>query len=104
MSSLPFTDQQCFVVAIVVFIILGFQRGWRRELISLVFILLAVFLVTPGNFKTVGTFLTRIPNMIGFLITGSQTSANPVIQPVSNVLGSWGPLLLFVIIAVVGTW
>ena len=80
MSSLPFTDQQCFFVAIFVFIILGFQRGWRRELISLVFILLGVFLVNPGNFKTVSSFLTRIPNMVGFLITGSQTSANPVMS------------------------
>jgi drug/metabolite transporter (DMT)-like permease len=102
MSSLPFTDQQCFFVAIFVFIILGFQRGWRRELISLVFILLGVFLVNSGNFKTVSSFLTRIPNMIGFLITGSQTSANPVIQPVANVLGPWGPLLLFAAIVVVG--
>lgn len=102
MSSLPFTDQQCFFVAIFVFIILGFQRGWRRELISLIFILLGVFLVNPGNFKTVSSFLVRIPSMVGLLITGSQTSANPVVQPVANALGPWGPLLLFAVIVVLG--
>jgi hypothetical protein len=28
--SLPFTEQQCFFVAIVAFIIIGFTRSYRR--------------------------------------------------------------------------
>jgi hypothetical protein len=102
MSSLPFTDQQCFFAAMLVFIVVGFQRGWRRELISLVFVLLGVFLVNPNNARNVGAFLARIPSTIGLLITGSQSTGSQVSQPVESFFGPWGPLLFFAIIMAIG--
>ncbi|GAC1423869.1 MAG: hypothetical protein NVS4B1_12600 [Ktedonobacteraceae bacterium] len=103
MSSLPFTDQQCFFVAILVFIVVGFQRGWRRELITLVFVLLAVILIRPttnGGFIT-GLF-TRIPAMFGYLLTGS-TRTNATTTAVSNnFLGPWGILLAFILVVALG--
>lgn len=59
--SLPFTDQQCFFIAIVIFAVIGFQRGWRREVVSLAFILLAVLLVRPDSSRAVSEFLSRLP-------------------------------------------
>ncbi|GCE27046.1 hypothetical protein KDA_25300 [Dictyobacter alpinus] len=70
--SLPFTEQQCFFVAILVFVVVGFQRGWRRELVSLVFILLASFLVHQDTSNAVGSFINRLPAVIGYAAGASQ--------------------------------
>jgi ABC-type polysaccharide/polyol phosphate export permease len=78
--QLPFTDQQCFFVAILVFMVFGFRRGWRRELVSLVFVLLAVFLIKPNTSDYVGGFLARLPGIVAYL-----TNAQP--QPVSSSTG-----------------
>jgi len=101
MSSLPFTGQQCFFVAILVFIIVGFQRGWRRELITLIFVLLAVILVRPGDGLITGLF-ARIPAMFGYLATGSTQPASTATTATSNFLGPWGTLLVFFIVVAIG--
>ena len=75
--QLPFTDQQCFFVAILVFMVFGFRRGWRREIVSLVFVLLAVFLIKPNTSDYVGSFLARLPGIIAYM-----TNSQP--QPVSS--------------------
>jgi len=98
--SLPFTDQQCFFIAILAFAVAGFQRGWRRELVSLVFVLLAVFLVRPDSSKSFASFIVRLPETFVFLITGKQ---QPVVSPPDNVfLGQFGSLLLFAVIVAIG--
>lgn len=99
--SLPFTDQQCFFVAILVFAIVGFQRGWRRELVSLVFILLAVFLVRPDSSKTFGQFLGRLPSTLSYLLTGTAQSSAPP-PATSSFMGPLGSLLLFIVIGAIG--
>lgn len=101
MPLVPFTDQQCFFVVMLAFIVIGFQRGWRRELVSLVFILLGVFLVRPDNGRTFGQFLVRLPNTIAFLLTGSQ-QAQPVPESSTNFFGPWGSLLLFAVVVGLG--
>ncbi len=103
MSSLPFTDSQCFFVAILVFIIVGFQRGWRRELITLVFVLLAVILIRPdsnGGFLT-GLF-ARIPAMFDYLFSGSTRTGATGTAVSNNFLGPWGTLLVFAIVVAIG--
>lgn len=98
--SLPFTDQQCFFIAILAFAVAGFQRGWRRELVSLVFVLLAVFLVRPDSSKSFALFLARLPGTFAFLITGKQ---QPAVSPPDNgFLGPLGSLLLFAVIVAIG--
>ncbi len=98
--SLPFTDQQCFFIAIVVFAAIGFQRGWRREVVSLAFILLAVLLVRPDSSRTFGQFLSRLPATAAFLVSGTSQQSAPV--PANGFLGPLGSVLIFAAIAVIG--
>ena len=100
MSSLPFTDQQCFFVVMLAFIVIGFQRGWRRELVSLVFVLLGVFLVRPDSSRTFAQFLARLPGTITFFMTGTPQPS--VAGPTTTPLGAWGSLLLFAIVMGIG--
>ncbi|GAC1389612.1 MAG: hypothetical protein NVS4B11_07320 [Ktedonobacteraceae bacterium] len=104
MSSLPFTDQQCFFVAILVFIIVGFQRGWRRELITLVFVLLAVILIRPNavSGRTIGELFARIPTVLGYLLTGSTRTAAAPAAATTNFLGPWGTLIGFIVVVALG--
>ncbi len=97
--SLPFTEQQCFFVAILAFIVLGFQRGWRRELLSLVFILLASFIVHPNTSTVVGNFLTRLSGAVGGASTSSQ---QPVTQVTSLFGGPFWSLIIFVGLVILG--
>ncbi len=101
MSSLPFTAQQCFFVAIFIFIVAGFFRGWKRELVSLVFILLGIVLVNPASTNAIGQFLTRLPSTISYLTTG--TANNPSLIPAQNyTFGPLGTLIIFFLIIAAG--
>jgi hypothetical protein len=97
--SLPFSEQQCFFVAILVFIVLGFQRGWKRELISLVFILLASFIVHPNTSIVVGNFLTRLLGAVG---GSSATHPSPVTQVTSLFGSSFWSLIIFAGLVILG--
>lgn len=97
--SLPFSAQQIFFVAIIVFVVIGFQRGWKRELVSLVFILLAAFLVNQGTSVSVGTFLSRLPLVIGYAANGNQALPE---TPVGVENASLWSLLIFVVIVGIG--
>lgn len=103
--SLPFTDQQCFIVVMLAFIVLGFQRGWKRELVSLVFILLAFFLVRPDSSRTLGEFITRLPSTFAYMFTGSaNTSQAPNVIPASatSPMAPFWSLIIFILIAALG--
>ncbi len=103
MSSLPFTAQQCFFVAILVFIVVGFQRGWRRELVTLVFVLLAVLLIRPGSGGGfISELLARIPAVFGYIATGSTSTTAATSTATSNFLGPWGTLLGFALVVAIG--
>jgi hypothetical protein len=100
--SLPFTEQQCFFVAILAFVVIGFQRGWRRELVSLVFVLLAVFLIRPDSGRTFGQFLSRLPAVLAYLLGGNSAPPSATPEAVTGFLGPWGPLLVFLLIVGLG--
>jgi uncharacterized membrane protein required for colicin V production len=104
--SLPFSSQQCFVVVMLAFIVLGFWRGWRRELISLVAVLLAFFLVRPESSGTVGQFLTRLPNTVSYMFTGSASAASSQAPQIpaatTNSMAPFWSLLLFAGIIALG--
>jgi hypothetical protein len=99
MSSL-FSGPGCFFVAILVFIVLGFQRGWRREVISLVFVLLASVLIRPDTSDAIGSFLGRIPAVFTFL-TGTTPSPGST-QTVSFLGGPIWSLIIFAGVVVLG--
>jgi hypothetical protein len=86
-----------FVIAILIGMILGFQRGWRREVVSLVFVLLAAFLVNVKTSDFVGNFLSHIPGAITILLGGtpSQPPQGPLINgPVPSLLIFAGVIVL----------
>jgi hypothetical protein len=96
--SLPFNEQQCFFFAILVFVFVGFQRGWRRELISLVAVLLAVFLVRPDTGQVFLGFLSRLVGSIVYIFNpqGAATTSSTLVQPATPLLGGpLGALLIF---------
>ncbi len=63
--SFLFTPQQCFTIAIVGFGIIGFWRGWRREVISLAFALTAVlFLLLNGGVGLAQLVFVKMPIVI----------------------------------------
>ena len=99
--SVPFSSQQCFFVAILAFIVIGFVRGWRRELVSLVFVLLAAVLIRPGTDNTIGQIIARIPSTLGYL-AGSSTTSSPTTTSSSSSLGPWGTLLIFALVVALG--
>lgn len=102
MSSLPFTDQQCFFVVIFAFAIGGFIRGWRRECISLIFILLAAVLIHPSTSQVFGQFLSRLLSSIGFLLTGKQASGGVAATSATSGFGPFWTLLIFALLVALG--
>src|SRR5258708_25885693 len=101
MSLLPLADYQCFYIAILAFIVIGFQRGWRRELVSLVFVLLGFFiLISPNSSRTFFDFVARLPSVLAYLFSGSTQGST--IAPPANFLGPWGSLLLFAVVVGLG--
>lgn len=94
MPSLPFTDQQCFFIVMLAFVVIGFQRGWRREVITLVSVLLAFFLIHPDSGRNFTLFFVRLPGTITYLLTGVPQRIPPA-DTTPTFLGPWGSLVLF---------
>lgn len=102
--QLPITQPQCFAVTIFVFIFVGFTRGWRREIMSLVFILIAVSLIHPHTSDDVNGFLARLGNFIAYLGgSGSdQLNAPPSSPGLAGLGGPFWSLIIFVLIVALG--
>ena len=98
--SFLFTQQQCFVIAIVAFGLIGFWRGWRREVISLAFALTGVlFLLLNGGDALATLVFVKTPIIIHDIFsTGSMTT--PAKPDASQVLIV--TLVTFVLIVVSG--
>ena len=101
MAILPFTDSQCFFFAVLAFAVVGFYRGWKKEVLSLLFILIAAFLVRPSSGGGLTEMIARLPATISYLVSGTVSpSAAPA--PTTAFLGPWGPILAFLLIAALG--
>lgn len=95
-----FTQQQCFIIAIVAFGVIGFWRGWRREVISLAFALTGVlFLLLNGGNALAQLFFVKIPIIFHDLISSSPM-ATPSAPSANAVLIV--TLVSFVVIVVAG--
>ena len=61
---------QCFFIAIVAFGVIGFIRGWRRELISLAFILGGILFLFLGGGTALAHFVfVRVPVIFQEVLT-----------------------------------
>ena len=74
--SLLFTPQQCFVIAIVAFGLIGFWRGWKREVISLAFALTGVlFLLLNGGNALAQLVFVKMPIVIHDIFSSGPAPA-----------------------------
>jgi hypothetical protein len=72
------TAPQCFFIAIIAFGVIGFQRGWRREIISLAFTLTGILFLVFGSLGLAQFLLVNLPRAIGALVSGSAPSQHAV--------------------------
>ena len=78
--ALLLSAPQCFFLAMIAFGLVGFIRGWRREVISLAFSLAAVlFLILNGGAGLAKFIFVRLPVIFQevFSNTTPTTPANP---------------------------
>jgi hypothetical protein len=94
------TPQQCFLIAMIAFGVVGFIRGWRREVISLAFALTGVlFLLLKGGDALAQLVFLKTPVIIHDIFgSGPAPSTSP---PTANQVLIVS-LVTFVIIVVVG--
>ena len=96
--TLPFTPQECFFAAIIVFAIVGIQRGWRREIITLAFALGGlVFLLLFNLGQGIADFIfLRIPVIIADIL--GQPTAHTT-APSTSVVQLTTIITFFVVLA-----
>ncbi|HZS79767.1 MAG TPA: CvpA family protein [Ktedonobacteraceae bacterium] len=100
--ALLLTAPQCFFITILAFGLLGFVRGWRREVISLGFVLAGVlFLYLNGGYNLAQFLFVRLPIAIQDMF-GGPGSAKAQSAPPSAFMIFATTLLTFVVIVAAG--
>lgn len=67
-------------IVILVFAVIGFQRGWRRELVSLGFSLGILFILSLGGGKGIASFVfNTLPQAISVML-GNNKATSPNVQ------------------------
>jgi len=101
--ALLLTAPQCFFITILVFAIIGFQRGWRREVISLAFALAAVlFLYLGGGTGLANFFFVRLPIILQDVIAPNPSASKVPPQGPSQTDIFFATIVAFVVIVAVG--
>ncbi len=76
--SLLLTAPQCFFIVIFAFAVIGFQRGWRREVITLAFVLSGILLLFANGGRGIADFIfLRIPIIFQDLTANPNRSTPP---------------------------
>jgi hypothetical protein len=74
--TLLLTAPQCFFIVVLAFAVVGFQRGWKRELVSGGFSLVTVLFLYLGGGNGLAQFLfVRLP-VIAQIVAGSSPSGS----------------------------
>jgi len=95
------TSQQCFFIAIIAFGLIGFIRGWRREVISLAFALTGVlFLLLNGGNALAQLVFVKTPIIIHDIFSTGGPAPSPSTPSPTAVLTV--TLIGFVTIVVLG--
>jgi hypothetical protein len=99
----PLNTEQCFFISMFAFGVVGFRRGWRREVMALVFVLLAFALVRSDTSDVLNRFLVRLENAFAYLSgSGQLTSSPPSSQGLSFLGGPFWSLVIFGLIVALG--
>ncbi|HLH60056.1 MAG TPA: hypothetical protein VKV20_00120 [Ktedonobacteraceae bacterium] len=86
--ALLLTAPQCFFIAMLAFGVLGFMRGWRREIVSMAFSLAGVLFLYLGGGKGLADFIfVRFPIILQIIAGGNSSSTKTPPTPTDvNVL------------------
>lgn len=99
--TLLLTAPQCFFLVILAFAVVGFQRGWKRELVSLGFSLGAVLFLYLGGGNALAAFVfRRLPVIATIIAGGSGTNIGANSTSASNVF--LVTIIAFVLIVGIG--
>ena len=98
-----FASQMYYCAFICFFIAIGFVRGWCREIVSLVFVLLAVCVVHPDTSNALNCFLGRSGYAVTYVGGASQQlPPSPCSSGVGFLSGPFWSLVIFVHIVAIG--
>jgi peptidoglycan/LPS O-acetylase OafA/YrhL len=91
---------ELFYIAIIAFGVIGFTRGWRREVVSLAFVLTGVlFLYLNGGEYIAKILFQYLPRIIGFVLTEKAPAKPP--DPSKTVV-EITTLITFIVIVFMG--
>lgn len=94
------TAPQVFFIIVILFGIAGIYRGWRREIVSLVFILAAVLFLVLAHGELPQFVFVNLPRAITTLLSGAAPS-QPATQIPANDPRSTGTIIIFFLAFVV---
>jgi len=101
--TLLLTAQQCFFIVILAFAVVGFQRGWKRELVSLGFSLGAVlFLYLGGGSGMAQLIFVRLPIIAQVVAGTSGTSQAPTNGTVPTNIILLTTIITFIVVVAAG--
>jgi hypothetical protein len=100
--SFVLSQSQCFFLFILGFAVIGFQRGWKRELVSMGFSLGAVLFLFLGGGNGLANFIfVKLPAIAqvasGTASNGGATNVNTSNQLITTVI-------TFLIVIIAGYW
>lgn len=97
------TAQQCFFVVILAFAVVGFQRGWKRELVSLVFSLGTVLFLFLGGGGGLAHFIfVNMPVVLQVVVSPSADATHTATTTVPDNTVFLTTVITFVVLVGVG--
>lgn len=90
----------CFFIIVLAYAIVGFIRGWMRELVSLLFYIIAFFLLSPRGNQSMAVVLTRLSSAFSYVITGKPQDNGT--DTTASFLGPWVSFLIFILLIAIG--
>lgn len=96
------TAPQCFFIAIIAFGIFGIYRGWRREIISLAFVLGAVLFLFLTRASLAQFVFVNLPRSIQELTTGTAPTGTAPTIPLSDPRSTLTIAVFFIAVVALG--
>lgn len=96
------TAPQCFFIAIIVFGIWGMYRGWRREVISLAFLLGAILFLFLTRSSVAQFVFVNLPRAIQELTTGTTPTEPVSTIPISDPRSTLAIAIFFIAMVFIG--
>jgi peptidoglycan/LPS O-acetylase OafA/YrhL len=99
--ALPFTAPECFFAVIIVFALIGLQRGWRREVVLLAFagVALLFFAFLNGGPGLAHFIFVRLPVIFADALGQSAPKVNNEPSPQ---IGQITALIGFAVLLIIG--